>query len=93
MSAFLGMDPRYESNTYETINDVDGLPDSVKAGFNKVMDTVKQRVSLLDNPAVDQLLNAYIYGAADCIVNFSAEMKIINQPMLDSVLQLPLSFH
>ena len=76
MNASLGREPRYCSNTYETIDDVDELPESTKNTIKSLAGTVAGR---LDNPMVEQLINAYLYGVADCIVNFSADVELIRE--------------
>ena len=76
MNASLGRSDRYCSNTYETIDDVEGLPESTKNTIKSLVGTVAGR---LDNPMVEQLINAYLYGVADSIVNFSADIELIRE--------------
>ncbi len=79
LNAFLGNANRYSSNTYETIADVEDLPENIRNSIMKVKETLISQVGALDSPAVSQLLDAYLYGAADCIVNFAADVEMVHQ--------------
>ena len=79
LSSYLGMEDRYASNTYETIDDVRDLPDGLKKTINSLKETVAGSSDVFKTAAGSQLLDTYIYSVADCIVNFRADMEMIRE--------------
>ena len=85
MAAYLGLGNMYTvPNTYETIDDVKDLPDNIKAKIKDLQTSLTDKYEMLATGAGAQLLNAFVYGAADCIVNYTADLEYINQLKKDN---------
>ena len=79
LQSYLGMEDRYCANIYETIDDVDDMPEGLKSTLNSLKKTIQNRVPMLKEAAGEQLLDIYLYSVADCIVNFSADVELIRE--------------
>ena len=64
-------------NTYETVDDVDDLPQSVRNAIMNVRKKMMSRFEMLNTAAGQQMMDSFLYGFACCIVNFRAEMEWI----------------
>ncbi len=69
---------KFAPNTYETLDDIDGLPNGLKSQIQTLVNTVTSG-EMMKSPAAKELVNAYIFGTADCIVNHTANMEWIQQ--------------
>ena len=83
LSAYLGVDgnDRYLANTYETISDVDDLPEGIRTKIDEIKDKL---MDLVPMPELKQLVDAVLYGTADCLANYSADIELIRQKNPDA---------
>ncbi len=78
LNSSLGRDDRCTANLYETVDDLD-IPDDIKNGIMKLDNMLKSSSDVFKSGIGEQLLEAYIYSLADCIVNYKANMDMINR--------------
>jgi hypothetical protein len=67
----------YVPNAYETIDDVDGLPEGLKKSLSTLLNQFYSIKAVKDTPMVKSLINALVFCLADCFVNYSADMEWI----------------
>ncbi len=79
LMAVMGMNDRYRSNTYETINDVEDLPPELRNQITSIVDAAASKTDVLSNPIVRQIFDIFMYSVADCIVNFSADVEMVRE--------------
>jgi hypothetical protein len=78
----LGNNPQfkiYVPNGYETLDDIDGLPDGLKKKLNSVLKMISSVPAVKENPTIKALLEAIVFCVADCFVNYSADIEWIMQ--------------
>ena len=79
VAAFAGMGFREDlPNTYETIDDVDGVPSSVKKSIMAV-EKALEKTGILADPLTKQLVDSYVFATASCVVNYSSIVKHIRE--------------
>ncbi len=65
-------------NIYETIDDVDGLPEWLRSAITGAMEKA-EKSGIMKDAFARQIVDAYMYAAASCIVNYSAAIEEIRK--------------